>query len=271
MTALDRSTSFFPVLSADARQQDRPSGIVMNKIAATAALVTRLSVIAKLDEADRRAIEALPVTIERRGPSEIIVSTGDRPSFSCLIASGFVVRSKVVADGRSQILAFHQQGDIPDLQSLFLHVLDHEVSTVGKCVLAFIPHNALRALIRSRPTVAEALWRETLIEAAIFREWICNIGQRSGTSRMAHLILEVYIRQKAIGAAEGGSFHFPMTQALLGEAIGMSTVHVNRILQELRAEGIIQIGHGEVTIFDEQRLRQVADFDPLYLHQNPAL
>ncbi len=243
----------------------------MEKTAATAVLLRRLSVTGALDETDQRAIEALPMRIERRGPNETVVSTGGRPSFCCLIVGGFVIRSKVVAEGRRQILAFHQSGDVPDLQSLFLHVLDHEVSTVSECVLAFVPHAALRSLIRSRPVLAESLWRNTLVDAAIFREWMCNLGQRSGISRTAHLILEIYTRLKAIDATHGSSFGFPVTQALLGEAIGMSTVHVNRILQELRAEGLLQIGHGEVTILDEPRLRQVADFDPHYLHLNPAL
>src|SRR3954470_15468586 len=243
----------------------------MEKNAALAALVKRLSATAALNDEDRRALEALPLRIERKGPNETIVASGDRPSLCCMVVNGFVIRSKAVADGRRQILAFHQPGDIPDLQSLYLHVLDHELSTMSECVLAFIPHAALRAMITSRPLLAEVLWRDTLIDAAIFREWICNVGQRAGISRMAHLILEIYIRLKAIGATKDGSFHFPVTQLQLGQAIGMSSVHVNRILQELRAEGLLQIGHSEIVIYDERKLRELADFDQLYLHLDPAL
>jgi CRP-like cAMP-binding protein len=119
--------------------------------------------------------------------------------------------------------------------------------------------------------LAEVLWRDTLIDAAIFREWICNVGQRSGISRMAHLILEIYTRLKTIGATKDGAFRFPVTQLQLGQAIGMSSVHVNRILQELRAEGLLQIGHSEIVIYDERKLRELADFDQLYLHLDPAL
>jgi CRP-like cAMP-binding protein len=243
----------------------------MEKNAALAALVKRLSATAALTEEDRHALEALPLRIERKGPNETIVSSGDRPSFCCMVVNGFVIRSKAVADGRRQILAFHQPGDVPDLQSLYLHVLDHELSTMSECVLGFIPHAALRNMITSRPLLAEVLWRDTLIDAAIFREWICNVGQRSGISRMAHLILEIYTRLKTIGAAKDGSFRFPVTQLQLGQAIGMSSVHVNRILQELRAEGLLQIGHSEVVIYDERKLQEVADFDQLYLHLDPAL
>lgn len=243
----------------------------MDKTTATAAFLKRLSITAGLDAEDERAIQALPIRIERKGPSETIIATGDRPTVCCLVASGFLIRSKTVADGRRQIMAFHQPGDIPDLQSLFLHVLDHEMSTLCDCVLAFIPHAPLRALARSRPRIAEALWRDTLIDAAIFREWICNVGQRPGIGRLAHLVLEVYTRLKTIDATNGRRFRFPVTQALLGEAIGMSSVHVNRILQELKSAGLMQISQGEVIIHDEQRLRDIADFDPLYLHLNPAL
>jgi CRP-like cAMP-binding protein len=241
----------------------------LDKARAIASLLKGLSFGIQLDEEDRRAIEALPMRIERRGPNETIHSTGERPSSCCLVASGFLIRSKTVADGKRQIFAFHQPGDLPDLHSLFLHVLDHELSTLDDCMLGFIPHGALRELVGQRPAIAAALWRDTLIDAAMFREWICNVGQRPGISRLAHLILEIYTRLKSGDATNRGSFRFPATQEILGEAIGMSTVHVNRILQELKANGLLQVSHGEVTILDEQRLRRVADFDPLYLYLNP--
>src|SRR5689334_19937078 len=166
----------------------------MEKAAAVAAMIKKLSITTALDDADQRAMAALPIRVERRGANETIVATGDRPSVCCLVVDGFLIRSKTVADGRRQIFAFHQAGDIPDLQSLFLHVLDHELSTLCDCTLGFIPHDALRALVRQRPSVAEALWRDTLVDSAIFRDWICNVGQRPGVSRMAHLIMEIYTR-----------------------------------------------------------------------------
>lgn len=231
----------------------------------------RLRTSTRLDEEDERHLRELPFALKRMESNQGVVAAGDRPSVCCLVVDGFVLRSKSVAEGKRQILAFHQPGDIPDLQSLYLHVMDHDVSTLDDCVLAFIPHKPLRELIRRRPNIAEVLWRETLIDAAIFREWICNVGPRSGVSRMAHLILEIHIRLKAIGRAPGASFHLPVTQALLGEAIGMSAVHVNRILQQLRGERLLDFSNGVVTIYDERKLRDVGDFDPLYLHLDPAL
>ena len=231
----------------------------------------RLRTSAHLDEDDKRYLRELPAILKRIDGNQGIVATGDRPSMCCLVVDGFVLRSKSLTDGKRQILAFHQPGDIPDLQSLYLHVMDHDVSTLGDCVLGFIPHGPLRDVIRKRPNLAEILWRDMLIDAAIFREWICNVGPRSGVSRMAHLILEIYTRLQSVGRAPGASFRLPITQALLGEAIGMSTVHVNRILQQLRGEGLLDFSNGVVMIYDERKLKEVGDFDPLYLHLDPAL
>jgi CRP-like cAMP-binding protein len=238
----------------------------MDKETAIASVLRRLSFSTPLTEDDQRAMLMLPMKLERRGRNETILSTGDRPSTCSFVASGFLFRSKTVADGKRQIFAFHQPGDMPDLQSLFLNVIDHDLWTREESVLGFIPHEPLRDLLRSRPTVATALWRETLVDAARLREWICNIGQREGISRLAYLVLEAYFRWKALEPTTGTTFRFPVSQMLLGEAIGMSTVHVNRMMQELRHDGLLEFEHGEVTIMNEQKLRELADFDPLYLH-----
>jgi CRP-like cAMP-binding protein len=234
-------------------------------------MLKRLRLTSGITREDEQAILRLPITSRRMDGGQTIVATGDRPSVCCLVIDGFVIRSKIVGEGSRQILAFHQPGDIPDLQSLYLHVLDHEVVTLGDCVLGFIPHDPLRALIRNNPRVTEALWRDTLIDAALFREWICNVGARDATSRLAHLIVEIYERLAAIERVNNMSFRFPATQIVLAEAIGTSTVHLNRVLQELRTKGLLEVERGEITIFNLEGLRQIADFDPLYLHLDPAL
>jgi len=234
-------------------------------------LLKRLRLTTDISTEEEEAVLRLPVTVRQLRGGETIVRTGDKPTVCCLIIDGFVHRSKIVAEDRRQILAFHQPGDIPDLLSLFLHVLDHDIITLGDCVLGFIPHDPLRAMIRSNPGVTEALWRETLIDAAIFREWICNLGQRDATSRLAHLIIEVYTRLSTIGRVADNSFRFPVTQAVLADAIGVSVIHLNRVLQELRTGGLLEFERGNVSILNMKQLRQVADFEPLYLHLNPAL
>ncbi len=231
----------------------------------------RLRVSTEIDGADEAAVRSLPIAMKRMRGGEPIVSLGDRPSACCLVVDGFVLRSKIVGSGHRQVLSFHQPGDIPDLHGLFLHVMDHDVSTLGECVLGFIPHPAVRQIIRHRPNVAQALWRDTLTDAAIFREWICNIGQRDATSRVAHLVIELYTRLKAIDRTDGLSFSFPFTQALLADAIGTSVVHMNRVIQELRGQNVLEMERGRISILDEAKLRQIADFDVLYLHLNPSL
>jgi CRP-like cAMP-binding protein len=243
----------------------------MNGDETKASLVKRLRVTADLSAEDEHAIRTLPITLKRPRSGEQFISTGDRPSACCLIVDGFVMRSKIVGDGNRQVLSFHQPGDIPDLQSLFLQILDHDLSAMGEAVLGFIPHTRLRKLIKDRPNIADILWRDTLIEAAIFREWICNVGQRPAPNRLAHLLLEVYTRLEVIGHTDGLSFRFPATQATLGEAIGVTPVHANRVIQDLRTQEIIDLEKGTVTILNEEKLRNLADFDPLYLHLDPSL
>ncbi|MCK1393974.1 Crp/Fnr family transcriptional regulator [Bradyrhizobium sp. 1] len=231
----------------------------------------RLRVSTDIVEEDERAISSLPIVARQVANGEAIASIGDRPSACCLVIDGFVLRSKIVGTGQRQILAFHQAGDVPDLQSLFLHVMDHDVSALGNCVLGFIPHGPLRDLIKHRPNIAQALWRDTLTDAAVFREWICNIGQRDATSRVAHLVLELYTRLKAIGRTDGLAFSFPATQALFADAIGTSVVHMNRVVQELRSRRLLDFDRGRISILDEAGLREAADFDALYLHLDPSL
>jgi CRP-like cAMP-binding protein len=243
----------------------------MTKADITESFLKRLRISTEIDQEDERAIRNLPIAVKQVAGGEPIVSVGDRPSACCLVIDGFVLRSKIVGTGHRQILAFHQPGDVPDLQSLFLHVMDHDVSALGNSVLGFIPHAPLREFIKRRPNIAQALWRDTLTDASIFRDWICNIGQRDATSRVAHLVLELYTRLKAIGRTDGASFSFPATQALFADAVGTSVVHMNRVVQELRGRGLLDFDRGRISILDEAKLREIADFDALYLHLDPSL
>jgi CRP-like cAMP-binding protein len=186
------------------------------------------------------------------------------------LIEGFAARSKTTDRGKRQVLSIHIPGEIPDLQSLHLHVMDHDMTTLSPVRAGFIPHDALRDLTRERPSIASALWRDTLVDAAIFREWIVNV-RRPGPSRMAHLIVEMQSRLELIGRATKETFHLPMTQIDLADALGLTPVHVNRVLQELRKEGVLDFRNNVVTTSNLARLRAIGDFDPLYLHQAPAM
>lgn len=233
--------------------------------------MTRLRVLTALDGADADAMQSLPVMVRHYRANQPIVREGDRPRECCVLVDGFCVRAKTTSDGRRQILSIHIAGDIPDLQSLHLHVMDHDLVTLTECTLGFISHVALRELTRRRPSVAEALWRDTLVDTAIFREWIVNVGQRSGLNRLAHLVMELRERLRVVGRVGGSEFELPLTQEQLGEAMGITSIHVNRILKQLYNLGVLKFQRGRITILDEAKFNEVADFDLLYLHLDPEL
>jgi CRP-like cAMP-binding protein len=235
------------------------------------ALLRRLSIVSGLDEGDIAAIRLLPVVIRQVESGAPIVREGDRPSECCLVVEGFCVRAKTTSSGQRQILSIHIPGEIPDLQSLHLHVMDHDLVTLIPSTLGFISHTALRALTRARPNVAELLWRDTLIDASMFREWIANVGQRPAPDRLAHMIVELRERLAVIGRVENNAFDMPMTQEQLGEALGVTAVHANRIIKQLRDDNVLDFHRGRVTIRNETKLQELADFDRRYLHQKPTL
>lgn len=191
---------------------------------------------------------------------------GDRPNQCCVVIEGFQCRYKMLADGERQIMSFHVPGDVPDLQSVFLSTMDHSLGTLTPNRVAFIPHEPLRDLIRQQPGIAERLWRETLIDASVFREWIANVGSRDAYTRIAHIICELFVRLRAVGLANGMKFDFPITQTEIADATGLSTVHVNRSIQQLRADGLITLERGMCHIPDFDALKQAGMFESGYLH-----
>jgi CRP-like cAMP-binding protein len=235
-----------------------------------AALLKRLRVSNKLDANDERAVQALPIEGKSYRPQQKIVSDRDRPGACCLIIEGFAFRSKTTAKGERQILSLHIPGEIPDLQSLHLHVMDHDLTTLTECTLGFIPHAALHELSRSRPNVAAALWRETLIDAAIFREWIVNVGRRQAIPRMAHLLSELLLRLEAIGRARNGAFELPITQSGLADCLGLTSIHTNRVLKQLRIESLVALEKRVFKVLDRAKLEELGQFDRTYLHQHPS-
>ena len=229
-------------------------------------LIAKLESTLPFTDDERAALASLPMQVMELRADQDIVREGDRPSRCCLLLEGLTCTYKVTGEGRRQILAFHLAGDIADLQSLHLRVLDNSVSTITPCRAGFIQHEALRDLCTRQPRIAGALWRETLIDASIFREWIVNVGRREARGRMAHLMCEMVVRSRVVGLSQDHTCELPLTQTELGDALGISTVHVNRCLQELRGAGLVSWNGTTLTVLDWERLKQVADFDPTYLH-----
>jgi CRP-like cAMP-binding protein len=235
---------------------------------AAAVLIRKLDSITRLSEEEKAALSALPIKVRQVPADEIVVREGDRPSECCLVVEGFTCRFKLTGEGKRQIHAFHTPGDIPDLQSLHLRTMDHSLGTLTPCTLGFISHQDLRPLCRAHPAISDALWRDTLIDAAIFREWMTSIGRRDAKQRIAHVLCELLLRLDAVGLVQNNRFAFPITQAELADALGLSTVHVNRTLQELRGEGLITVREGAVEVLDRDGLEAAGDFDQSYLHQD---
>jgi CRP-like cAMP-binding protein len=229
-------------------------------------LIAKLESIGTLGEDEREALAALPLRIKSVAENTDIVRDGDKPTESCLLVEGFLCRYKMLPDGGRQILAIHTAGDIPDLQSLHLTTMDHSLGTLTPCRVAFITHKDLHEITHAYPGITALFWRDTLIDAAIFREWLTGVGRRTAHQRIAHLICEIHVRLKAVGLADEDGFELPITQAEIADSLGLSTVHVNRVLQDLRRDGLILSRGKYLSVSDWRALEEAGGFDPRYLH-----
>jgi len=229
-------------------------------------LVLKLEQRDRLSDEEKAVLEGLPATLQTVDGREDIVREGDRPEVSRLLLEGFAVRYKLVSTGERQITAIHVRGDFVDLQSLLLRKMDHSVASLSPCKLALIPHQALQEVTERFPHLTRMLWLNTLIDGAIHREWLVAMGRRSAVGHTAHILCELYLRLKVVDATDGNAFQLPITQQELSDTLGLSAVHVNRVLQELRNDGLITWRGSTVTIEDWSGLSSLADFDPTYLN-----
>ncbi|MBA4808686.1 Crp/Fnr family transcriptional regulator [Brevundimonas sp.] len=194
-----------------------------------------------------------------------IVSQHEHPLHSTLLISGFSARYSTLADGSRQITEINVPGDFIDLHSLLMKQMDHGVVALSDCVVASAPHAKLIRLTETQPHLMRLLWLDTIVDAAIHRQWLVAMGRRSGLGHLAHLVCELYLRLQAVGLADGMRFELPLTQAVLGDALGLSTVHVSRLVTELRGEGVVNWTGGQVEIVNWHRLAEIAEFDATYL------
>lgn len=229
-------------------------------------LIRKLESITTLSDKERGAIETLPVKVRTLRARQDIVRNGDTASQCGLLLDGWACRYKIIGEGKRQIFSFDVAGDIPDLQSLHIPLMDHSVATMTAATVAFIPHETLRDLTARFPGIAAKLWRNMLVDAGIFREWMVSMGRRSAFDHMAHLFCELYLKQAAVGLAGGYRCPLPVTQLDLADALGLSNVHVNRVLQEMRGKGMITL-HGNTLVIEAwEKLLQASEFDATYLH-----
>jgi CRP-like cAMP-binding protein len=230
------------------------------------ALSLRLEAFTRLSSEDRAVIATISHVSRIIPPRHDLIREGEKPRFVHLMVDGWACRYKALPDGRRQIVAFFVPGDFCDLNVYVLKEMDHGIRAITRLSVADISREEMDSVTAAHPRITQALWWESLVQVAIQREWTLNVGQRSAYERIAHLLVELYLRLKAVGLARDGSCDFPLTQNDLADATGLTPVHVNRTLQDLRRDDLILLEHKRLTIPDVRRLMQVATFNPNYLH-----
>lgn len=215
---------------------------------------------------DERIIRSLITETRRFRADQVIVRAGEDIHVSMLLLEGWLVRSKDLPSGDRQIMEIHVAGDFADLHGFTLKRLDHDVVSVSECLIAMVPHARIRELTDKHPRLTRIYWLSTNVDAAITREMVLSLGQRSAISRMAHMFCDLHVRLQIAGQADGDSFEFPLTQREVSEYLGLTAVHVNRTLQELRRKSLLETDNRRIILLDRPRLEALAAFDPGYLH-----
>lgn len=229
-------------------------------------LVRRLGANCPLSDEDRAAVLALPFTPKSLPPSTYISREGEPATTCAVLVTGFAYRHKLTYSGARQIVSLHIPGDALDFQSLTLGFVDHNVQTLTHAEVAVVRLSHWRELIAERPSIGRAVMHNLLVEASILREWLLNVGRRTARERLAHLLCEYAVRLDRQGLSERQGYELHMTQEQIGDALGLTSVHVNRSLRALEQEGLVKRQGRIVSFPDTVRLRKVADFSELYLH-----
>ena len=233
-------------------------------------LLSQLESRTALSADDRQAMLALPHVVHSVEAGAMLAREGE-PAPGCLVLlDGFVIRHKLTGAGDRQIVAIHIPGDPLDFQMLFLPVADHHVQTLTQATIAAVPRGAMEALMAARAGVARAVTVNILAEASVTREWLLNVGRRDARGRLAHLLCEFAARMDAQGIDNSGGYELPMTQEQLGDALGLTSVHVNRTLRALEGEGHLKRHGRRIQFARMDEIRRIGEFDPRYLHFGPC-
>lgn len=229
-------------------------------------IAKRLSLIGQLSDGDRDALLGIKGSIRELRRGEDVLRQGDRPRESVVVLQGWLQRYKVSPEGRRQIHSFYMASDTPSLEALPMEIMDNSLGAVAPSRVGTVPAPELLRVINERPNLAMLIWRETLVQAAVFREWLMRNSQLLAHVQLAHLFCEIMTRARAAGLVEQDSCDLPLTQEDLADVLGMSPVHVNRTLGMLRAGGFVEFRSGKLTIGNWPKLVETAEFDPGYLH-----
>lgn len=216
--------------------------------------------------AEEQAIRALVSQTQRVSAHRTLIREGEKLEHSVLLIDGWLARAVDMAGGARHITELHVPGDFADLHGFTLKRLDHDVVALADSIIALVPHERLKELTDRFPHIARVYWFSTNVDAAIHRQWAVSLGRRNAFSRMAHLFCEIYLRLDVVGKTTGASFDFPITQEQLASCLGLTAVHVNRTLQALRREALIELENRRLTILQFDELKRAGEFDPSYLY-----
>lgn len=225
----------------------------------------RLTSRSVLNQAEQQAVLDLPGHAEQVQANRDFVPLGTRVDHACLVIAGIVGRFDQSIEGRRQITAMHVSGDMCDLHSVVQPQPTSALQALSVATILRVPHSAIRTAAARYPALAEALWRDCMVDAAILSEWVVNVGRRDAKTRIGHLLCEMASRLHATGRGNDFVFDLPVTQTQLAEATAMTPVHVNRSLQRLRADGLVEWHQRVVRILQWDALAERAEFDPVYL------
>ena len=229
-------------------------------------LILKLRARHDLSSEEEAVLRGMRFSLRKFERNEVMVRSGQELNSSMLLASGFALRSKIAADGSRQIVETNVTGDFIDLHGFILKRLEHEISAASRAEVMTVPHEELKRVTERFPRLTRALWFQTLVDAAIHREWMLVLGKKRSRSRIAQFFCEMHTRLKIVGLADENGYGLPFNQLELADITGMTPVHLNRCLRELRDSGLVTFRGGQVEIHDLQGLTRDAQFDPNYLH-----
>ena len=229
-------------------------------------LARHLATFGELPAADYDAVAALRAEVRDVPRQTDVLRNGDHPTHVVVVLSGLLHRYTIGPEGKRQIHSFYLPNEAPSLETLYIDYMDNNLATVVPTRVGLISHDQIYRIIDERPEARKLLWRQTLVQAAIFRQWLVRNSNLPAHMALAHLFCEMYVRADAVGLVGSGTCSLPLTQEYVADALGLTAVHTNRTLQAMRETGAVEWRSGELIVYDWPKLREIARFDPNYLH-----
>lgn len=234
-------------------------------------LVTKLSRFIEFDDRDIAAIERLTCHPRRMKSGEGLIDEGTKPSNVFLLLEGWGYRYSILKNGNRQIFGYLLPGDLCDVHVFMLDKMDHSIGLLSDAKVVKIPADEMLDIIGTYPRIERALWIATLVDESTLRQWIVNIGQRQAFERIGYLFCELWFRMRSVGlVSDKDQFDLPLTQTELADTLGLTSVHINRMLSRLREQALITLGKGRLTILDPERLAAACGFTGSYLRLEPT-